>query len=493
MSRRLPQFVELRITGLDADGRGLGEIDGRPIRVKNALPGERVRARMLRRRRGEWWGETDAVLEASPARHAAPCPIFPRCGGCAAQHLAGAAQLAAKQARLLEMLNAVGVQVGRLRPPVAGPSYHYRTKARLGVRLVGDAPLIGFREHLSNRVARMDDCLVLTPRLGRLIAPLKALVNGLSVRDAVPQIELAAGDEGCALVMRHLRPLLASDVDALRQFAHQFGVALLTQAGGPETATLIAPQSGLISPQSGPISPKSGSSTPQSGSSTPQSGSSTPQSALASAQSSQISSQAGLVTQPRGLMTRPSQKLPLGYAIPAFGVYLNFNPSDFTQVNLMLNRRLVADVVQSLGPPCGLTADLFCGIGNFSLPLARRGHRVLGLEGDAGCIDRAKGNAALNGLSGRCEFSVADLYKAPQLPPQLGAVLVDPPRSGLGSDLVEALSARTDRLAYVSCNPDTFARDARQLVDYGFNLTQAAVYDLFPQTAHIETFGLFQR
>ncbi|MYE86835.1 MAG: 23S rRNA (uracil(1939)-C(5))-methyltransferase RlmD [Gammaproteobacteria bacterium] len=431
MARRLPQFVELRITGVDADGRGLGEIDGRPIRVKNALPGERVRARLLRRRRGEWWGETDAVLVASPARHPAPCPLFPRCGGCAVQQLEGAAQLAAKQARLLELLDASGVEVGRLRPPVAGPSYHYRTKARLGVRLVGDAPLIGFREHLSNRVARMDDCLVLAPRLGRLIEPLKALVSGLSVRDAVPQIELAAGDEGCALVVRHLRPLVAGDVEALRRFALRFGVALLTQAGGPETAALLAAPAGR------------------------------------------------------------SQRL--GYAIPAFGLYLNFHPSDFTQVNLALNRRLVADVVQSLGSPTGMTADLFCGIGNFSLALARRGHRVLGLEGDGGCIDRAKGNAALNGLGGRCEFSVADLYKAPALPPRLGAVLVDPPRSGLGSALVEALNGRTDRLAYVSCNPATFARDARQLVELGFNLAEAAVYDLFPHTAHIETFGLFER
>ena len=431
MARRLPQFVELRITGVDGDGRGLGEIDGRRVRVKDALPGERVRARLLRRQRGEWWGETDAVLGASPARRPAPCPLFPRCGGCAVQQLEGAAQLAAKQARLLERLDASGVAVRKLRPPVTGPSYHYRTKARLGVRLVGDAPLIGFREHLSNRVARMDDCLVLTPRLGRLIEPLKRLVDGLSVRDAVPQIELAAGDEDCALVMRHLRPLCADDANALRRFAHCFRVALLTQAGGPQTATLLAA--------------------------------------------------------PAGRTRR------LGYAIPAFGLYLHFHPSDFTQVNLALNQRLVADVVRSLGPPAGLTADLFCGIGNFSLPLARRGHQVLGLEGDAGSIDRAKGNAALNGLSGRCDFSVADLYNAPVLPARLGAVLVDPPRSGMDSALVEALGERTDRLAYVSCNLDTFARDARHLVDLGFNLTQATVYDLFPQTAHIETFGLFER
>ncbi|MCY3641312.1 MAG: 23S rRNA (uracil(1939)-C(5))-methyltransferase RlmD [Gammaproteobacteria bacterium] len=431
MARRLPQFVELRITDVDGDGRGLGEVGGRRVRVKNALLGEHVRARMLRRQRGEWWGEVDTVLEASPERRPAPCPLFPRCGGCAVQQLEGAVQLAAKQARLLDLLGASGVEARRLRPPVVGPSYHYRTKARLGVRLVGDAPLIGFREHLSNRVARMDDCLVLTPRLGRLIEPLKALVNGLSVRDAVPQIELAAGDEDCALVVRHLRPLLAGDVDALRRFALRFGVALLTQAGGPESATLLAA--------------------------------------------------------PAGRTQR------LGYAISGFGLYLNFHPTDFTQVNLGLNQRLVADVVQALGTPNGLTADLFCGIGNFSLPLARRGHRVLGLESDAGCIDRAKGNAALNGLSGRCEFSVADLYKAPELPIRLGAVLVDPPRSGLGSTLVEALSARTDRLVYVSCNPATFAQDARHLADFGFDLTEAAVYDLFPQTTHVEAFGLFER
>ncbi len=431
MARRPPQFVELRITGVDADGRGLGELDGRPIRVKNALPGEQVRARLLRRRRGEWWGEADAVLAASPARHPAPCPQFPRCGGCAVQQIDGAAQLAAKQARLLELLAAGGVEAGRLRPPVAGPSYHYRTKARLGVRLVGDAPLIGFREHLSNRVARMDDCLVLTPRLGRLIEPLKALVDGLSVRDAVPQIELAAGDDGCALVLRHLRPFAAGDLDALRRFSVHFGVALLTQAGGPETAALLSAPSGWTQQ--------------------------------------------------------------LGYAIPAFGLYLNFHPLDFTQVNLALNQRLVADVVRSLGPARGLTADLFCGIGNFSLPLARRGHRVLGLEGDVGCIDRAKRNAVLNGLRGRCEFAVADLYQTPELPARLGAVLVDPPRSGLGSTLVEALAGRTNRLAYVSCNPVTFARDARQLADLGFSLSEAVVYDLFPQTAHIEAFGLFER
>ena len=429
--RRLPQFVELQIADLDADGRGLGEIDGRLIRVKSALPGERVRARLLRRRRGEWWGETDAVLAASANRRPAPCPLFPRCGGCAVQHLAGTAQRAAKQARLLELLEASGVEVGRVRAPVAGPSYHYRTKARLGVRLVGDAPLIGFREHLSNRVARMADCPVLTPRLGCLIEPLKSLVNGLSVRDAVPQIELAAGDEDCALVVRHLRPLSDGDADALRRFAQRFRVALLTQAGGPETATLLAAPAG-----------------------------------------------------------RTDQ---LGYAIPAFGLYLNFLPSDFTQVNLSLNQRLVADVVQELGPPNGLTADLFCGIGNFALPLARRGHRVLGLEGDAGSIERAKANAALNGMSGRCEFAVADLYEAPALPARLGAAVIDPPRSGLGGALVDALGGCTNRLAYVSCNPVTFARDARQLVDLGFSLTEAAVYDLFPQTTHIETFGLFER
>ena len=155
-----------------------------------------------------------------------------------------------------------------------------------------------------------------------------------------------------------------------------------------------------------------------------------------------------------------------GSATPSqgFGLYLNFHPTDFTQVNLGLNQRLVADVVQALGPPNGLTADLFCGIGNFSLPLARRGHRLLGLEGDAGCIDRAKGNAALNGMGGRCEFAVADLYKAPELPTRLGAALVDPPRSGLGSALVETLSERTDRLAYVSCNPATFARKTRAIL-----------------------------
>lgn len=428
--RRPPPFVELQVACLDGEGRGVGCVEGRCIRAKNALPGEHVRVRVLRRQRGEWWGAADEVLAASPIRQTAPCPVFPRCGGCAVQQLDAATQMAAKQARLQALLADLQVQVDDWRAPVLGPRYHYRSKARLGVRLLGDQPYIGFRETYSSRVARMNACLVLTPALSRLLRPLRLVLAGLDIRDAVPQVELAAGDGEQAMILRHLRPLRAADAAALRSFAQQWRVKLFVQPDGPDSVRLFA---------------------------------------------------------------GPGESELLGYANLAFGLHLHFHPQDFTQVNFALNQRLVADVVWALGAPRGLTADLFCGIGNFTLPLARRGHRVLGLEAGDGCLRRAQDNAKRNGLTGLCAFRRQDLYDDATLPREVSAAVADPPRSGLGPGLAAVLGRRVRRLAYVSCNPASFARDARHLADLGFGLAQAGIYDMFPNTAHSEILGLFVR
>ncbi len=439
MARRkpLPADLPVQVERLDDEGLGIGRVQTgevvREVRLRNALPGEAVQARILKRRRGTWFGNAQPAEAAMHVdRRATACAVFPRCGGCALQHMPAHLQLERKTAALADLLAEHGVRAARWRAPITGPQFGYRRKARLGVRVVGDQVFLGFREAFASRVVDMTSCPALDVRLSALIAPLRAVVAALSVRRAVPQIEVAAGDEAVALVLRHLEPLTQEDVVRLAALARQHGVAVYTQAGGYDTVTPLPGHPAHL----------------------------------------------------------------LSYALPEFGLNVQFSPVEFTQVNAAINRSLVRHGTAPLRS-CGLVADLFCGIGNFSLALARTGVEVCGLEASASAILRAEANARRNGMAGRARFEVSDLYGDGavdlRLPQNTDGLLLDPPRSGAGPHLGRWLTPQIGVVSYVSCNPRTFAQDARLLQDAGFALTEVGVFDMFPQTAHVETLGVFHR
>ena len=279
----------------------------------------------------------------------------------------------------------------------------------------------------------MDACPALVPPLSALLQPLPSLIGGMSRPDRIPQVEVAAGDDAVAMVLRHLTPLTTEDETRIAEFAEAHRVRCYTQAGGYETVTAAS---------------------------------------------------------------RAAHEPYLGYSNPDFGLHFRFRPTDFTQVNMTMNRKLVRAAVEGLdAPPGSRVLDLFCGIGNFSLALAARGLHVTGLEASRDAIDRARLNAARNRLADRCEFAVQDLYDADCLNPgQAEYVLLDPPRSGAGPNLgawLQASGAR--RIAYVSCSPASFAVDATLLDRAGFSLEQVGIFDMFPHTAHVETLGVFQK
>jgi 23S rRNA (uracil1939-C5)-methyltransferase len=425
--------IEVVVNDLASDGLGMTELEGRTVRLRNALPGETVKARILKKRRGERLAEAFEVVEPSSERVEPACPYFPRCGGCSMQHLEYSQQVALKQNQLLEQLERVGVTPERVIAPTLGPRFHYRTKARFGVRVVGGRVLIGFRESFSNRVARMSGCLNLTPALSALIGPLKELLEQFERPDRIPQLEVAAGHTGSAIILRHLEPLSADERALAAAFADCHRVSFFGQAGGYETIQPIA--EGAAEPY-------------------------------------------------------------LGYGNPDFGLHYQFRAADFTQVNMTMNRKLVQAAVRGLAAPAGARVlDMFCGIGNFSLPLAATGALVTGLEAADEAVVRARHNAAANGLTQRCEFAVQDLYDAGcQITGNPSFMLLDPPRSGAGPNLENwASSGSVRRIAYVSCSPESFAGDAAILLSAGFSLSQVGIFDMFPNTAHVETLGVFQK
>ncbi len=435
----MPKELTLAIRSVAEDGCGVTvyqKTDSpieRTVRLKNALPGEIVTARMLKRRQGEWLGEAVAVEQPAPLRQLAACRFYPRCGGCAVQHMDYGAQLELKQAGLSSALAENGVQAECFRPPVSGPRFNYRSKARFGVRVVGDEVLVGFRESFGNRVGRMSECLTLTGSLSGLIAPLKELVAELSIPQWIPQVDVAAGDAEAALILRHLEALNGDDLKKLSAFGRNYRVKVYTQSGGYQTV----------------------------------------------------------------LPASPGAEYPyLSYRNTDYGLHFLFAPTDFTQVNLAMNLKLVRAAIAGLNAPAGARVlDLFCGIGNVSLPLAASGLSVRGIEAAAPAIERARLNAAHNGLDERCEFEVQDLYDADCLNlGQADYLLLDPPRSGAGPNLSAWLQATgVTRVAYVSCSPSSFAQDAAVLTQAGFSLEQVGIYDMFPNTAHVETLGIFQK
>ena len=443
--------LTLDIVSLDLEANGVAHHDGKVVFVRGALPGERVRATLVRRKPRFDVAQTVEVLRQSPSRVTPRCPHFGVCGGCSMQHLDAGAQLAIKQRALEDQLWHIGkVRPGMVLRPLAGPVWGYRYRARLSVRHVPKkgGVLVGFHERGSSYVADMRECHVLPPRVSALLLPLRELVDGLTLRERLPQIEVAIGEhEGAllvALVLRVLEPPSDEDRARLLAFAAREAVELWLQPKGPDTITLLCTCDGR---------------------------------AVAGDGDSQ-----------------------LAYRLPEFGVTMPFRPTDFTQVNHRINEVLVSRAVRLLEPrPDERVADLFCGLGNFSLPLARRAREVVGVEGSATLTRRAQDNAARNGLGEGTRFVSANLFVegAAQFR-ALGSfdrVLIDPPREG-ALEVAKALAedpVKPRRIVYVSCNPATLARDAALLVHQGgFELKAAGAVDMFPQTSHVESMAVFE-
>jgi 23S rRNA (uracil1939-C5)-methyltransferase len=428
----------LAIESLDQEGRGIARRDGKAIFVEGALPGELVTACIYRKKPSFEVARVARVLQPAASRTRPRCLYFGVCGGCALQHVDLATQVAVKQRVLEDALWHIGkVKPDEMLSPIQGPAWGYRHRARFTVRYVpkkGGA-LVGFHEKSSSFVADMRTCEVVPDRISRLLVPLRELVGRLSIRQRLPQIELAIGDAVDVLVFRVLEAPSAADEAMLRAFATDERVSLYLQRGGPETAVPF----------------------------------------------------------------HPSDPADLYYALPEFDVRVCFEPTDFTQVNHAVNRVLVRRALRLLAPQAGeRIADFFCGLGNFALPIARSGADVLGIEGSKTLLERARQNAVRNGLEARMRFEAMDIFKIdPERLANLGrfdGMLIDPPRDG-AVELVKAIgddAAR--RIVYVSCNPGTLARDAAVLVHtHGYTLKAASVINMFPHTAHVESIAYFLR
>lgn len=452
----------LEIASLDMEARGVGHLpneDGSPgkvIFVEGALPGELVRFTSYRRKPKWEAAELTELLRSSALRTSPKCHYFGICGGCAMQHLHPSAQVAIKQRVLEDNL----FHIGRVRPhhvlrPIHGPDWGYRYRARLSVRFVekkGGA-LIGFHERRSSFIADMRTCEILPPKVSAMLQPMRGLIGSLSIRDRLPQIELAVGEREAefkfeyqdeqviVLVLRIMAPLSNEDEYLLKAFADQWGIEWWLQTKGPDTAMPWYPQ-----------------------------------------------------------------KHPLHYRLPEFGVVMPFKPTDFTQVNHQINSVLVSRALRLLQvQPTDRVADLFCGLGNFTLPLATQAREVLGIEGSSALTERAVSNAKLNGLDQKTFFSSRNLFEFTlddlRALGKFDRMLIDPPREGameVCKAIAEAKEQAPDvqpaRIVYVSCNPATLARDAGMLVNVGgYQLSQAGVVNMFPHTAHVESIAVFDR
>lgn len=426
--------LDIEIEGLSHDGRGVGRVDGKTVFVRDGLPGERVMARLTLRKKNYDEATVSEVLRASDQRIEPPCAHFGVCGGCSLQHLAPEDQIGLKEKSLLEALEHIGkVRPAGVAPPLRGPTTGYRRKARLGAKWVRrhDRVFVGFRERASSFVTDIRHCAVLHDRVGPHVGALADMIDSLSIRGAVPQVEMAMGDDRCVMVFRILEAPTEEDSRTIASFCADHDWVPYVQEGGPDS---IRPLEGA------PVE--------------------------------------------------------LHYSLPQQGVHFSFLPTDFTQVNLDINRAMVAQALQWLSPePEERVLDLFCGLGNFTLPLAKRCATVVGVEGDAGLVARARRNADLNAVS-NARFYTANLYDKPDDEPwareSFDAVLLDPPRSGAAEVLPLLSRMGIGRILYVSCYPGTLARDAGVLVhEYGYRLNRAGVMDMFPHTAHVESMALF--
>lgn len=455
------------VVGLTHDGEGVvrsGRTDdgegvvrsGKTVFVPGALPGETIRFRRVRRKRQHDEGELLEVLEPAPSRATPRCAHFGTCGGCALQHLAPEAQLEAKQAELRDNLERVArVAPDRWLPPLCGPVWEYRRRARLGAKFVvkKGKVVVGFRERAAPYVADVERCHVLAAPVGELITPLSELLMGLSIRERLPQIEVAVADNAVALVLRVLEAPTAADLQRLREFAARHRVRFYLQPGGLDSVTeLGCGAQGVV---------------------------------------------AGLEA---GTTQAPGASEPLYYRLPRFNVELEFTPTDFIQINGAVNAALVERAVDLLElTPESTVLDLFCGLGNFTLAMARSAGHVVGVEGDAALVERARHNARRNNIA-NVDFHMADLAKAPAakdsvpwLRHPFTHVLLDPPRAGAWDMLPAVARLEPRKLLYISCHPGSLARDVGALVhEHGFQLEAAGVLDMFPHTAHVESMALLK-
>jgi 23S rRNA (uracil1939-C5)-methyltransferase len=439
----------LKVESLDLEAQGVAHnSEGKVVFIDGALPGEEVQV-AVQRRKNNWEQATMVALRHESSQRVTPaCRHFGTCGGCKMQHFHVGAQVAAKQRALEDALWHLGkVKAELMLRPIEGPAWGYRYRARLSARFVAKKGkvLVGFHERKSSFVADMDRCEVLPPHLSSMLVPLRDLVAVMDQRDRLPQIEVAVGEGVTALVLRHLEPLGDADLGRLRDFGARHGVQWWLQPKGPDTVHRLD--------DTGPA---------------------------------------------------------LAYSLPEFGITMPFRPTDFTQVNHQINRVMVARAVRMLAPaPQERVIDWFCGLGNFSLPIARHASAVLGIEGSEPLVRRAVENAALNGLAHKTSFAARNLFElAPADLALYGRAdkwLVDPPREGAFA-LAKALAdlhanptlapgyAPPARIVYVSCNPATLARDAGLLVHQaGYRCAAAGAINMFPHTAHVESMAVFDR
>ena len=439
----------LKVESLDLEAQGVAHnAEGKVVFIDGALPGEEVLVRVLRKKNNWEQAEMTALRSESSQRVRPQCPFFGTCGGCKMQHFHGGAQVAIKQRALEDALWHLGkVKAERLLRPIEGPAWGYRYRARLSVRFVAKKGkvLVGFHERKSSYVADMETCEVLPPHVSALLVPMRELVAAMEQRDRLPQIELAVGDSVTALVLRHLEPLTDGDLSRLRDFAAAHGVQWWLQSKGPDTVKRL-----------------------------------------------------------------DEGGAELAYALPEFGITMPFKPTDFTQVNPHINRVLVTRALRLLEARADeRVIDWFCGLGNFTLPLATQAREVLGVEGSEALVQRSRENAVLNGVAAKTSFEARNLFEltAAELA-AFGAAdkwLVDPPREGAFA-LAKALAdlhadaslapgyMAPRRIVYVSCNPATLARDAGLLVHQaGYRCSLAGAVNMFPHTAHVESMAVFDK
>ena len=441
--QRLPQEpFPATIESLSHEGRGVTHIDGKATFISGALPGEKVSFIYTSKSRSHDEGKIDSVIEASPDRVEPKCQHYDICGGCSLQHLSSEAQIKYKQQSMLEGLKHLGkVEPQEVFEPITGDSWGYRRKARLGAKFVikKNKVLVGFRERHGGFLAEIESCEVLHESVGKKLKEFQTLMFDMESRDSTPQIEVAVGDENTALIIRHLKPLSEKDQNAWIAFAKQYDFQLYLQPKGPDTVHCIWPEQ--------------------------------------------------------------SELKTLYYQHDSFDTKVEFGPQDFFQVNSSINVQMVpraVELLQLTGKEKVL--DLFCGLGNFTLPIARQAAHVTGVEGDLVMVKRARETALANGIENTDYFASnlmgtpEELKREPWLKQQYDCILLDPPRSGAKEIIEHFGKLKAKRIVYISCHPATLARDAGELVHtHGYKLLGAGVMDMFPQTAHVESIAVFEK